>query len=126
MQSYRNETFPFPHYKTTISKNYFFNNQANVVLSKDQSGEQASSIYLQGTFDVSITENKFRGHKNDAGPFLLTFARDLFSYMPKDYFEYSHAPILRLSFHSDSRIEGRVAQSSVEVRNNEFKENYNY
>ena len=54
-----------------------------------QTQAQASSLYIYGGVNTTITQNTFTGHRNWAEPFMRSFAYDIHSYYPPHYFKYS-------------------------------------
>jgi hypothetical protein len=45
-----------------------------------------------------ITGNEFSGHRNWASTYMKVFAYDIYKYMPKDYFGYSQAAMIRIEY----------------------------
>ena len=39
-----------------------------------------------------------KGHGNAYGPYIQTFAWELYNYMPDGYFEKAHAPLLTIEY----------------------------
>jgi hypothetical protein len=63
-----------------------------------QTQPQASSLYIYGGINTLIKGNTFTGHRNEAGPYMKAFGYDVYRYMPRNYFEYSQASIIRIEY----------------------------
>ena len=87
-----------PWSRTKIIKNYFYDNHANIIMQKTQKQHQASSIYIVGGVNTTISDNVFTGHRNWAEPFMRAFAYDIHGYYPPEYFKYSQAAMIRLYY----------------------------
>ena len=109
----------------TISNNYFFSNNANIVLNKSQTLKQSSSLYIVGGRNNIINNNRFNSHKGPFSPWMFNYAYDLYAYMPKDYFVYSQAPVIRIVYNFDQFVEPGMDRSNS-FSSNEFKDNYNF
>ena len=63
-----------------------------------QTQAQASSIYINGGANNTISGNEFSGHRNWAESYMKLFAFDVWRYLPKNYFKYSQAVIMRVDY----------------------------
>ena len=54
-----------------------------------QEQPQASSLFIYGGTNTTISGNEFIGHRNWANFYIRTFAYDIYKYMPPNYFKYS-------------------------------------
>ena len=79
-----------------VEENYFYDNQANVVMSEFQKMKQASALFIVQGLNNTIHKNRFLSHKNDFDPYYLTYAWDIYRYLPDDYFKKAQAPIIRI------------------------------
>ena len=58
MEDFKNYTLWFqPWQQTKISKNYFYDNHANIVMFDTQTESQASSLFVVGGVNTTIDEN---------------------------------------------------------------------
>ena len=53
-----------PWQNVEIRRNYFYDNQANIVMFETQVQPQASSLFIYGGLNTTIDENEFTGHRN--------------------------------------------------------------
>ena len=91
----------FPHNSVTVTGNYFFSNSANIVLSKMQTENQASALYIVGGKRNVIERNTFSSQKGPFSVVMQNYAYDIYSFMPKRYFVYSQAPVMRIEYPED-------------------------
>ena len=92
--------------------------------------KQSSSLFIVQGLNNTITNNKFLSHKNEFDAYYLTYAWDLYRYMPDDYFKKSHAPVIRIEQNLNSftsklgKYIGKDFQTTL--IDNEFFDNQNY
>ena len=63
-----------------------------------QTQPQASSIFIYGGLNTTISDNEFNGHRNWANSYMQAFARDIYKFYPKNYFAYSQASMIRIEY----------------------------
>ena len=119
-----------PWNRVLVEENYFYDNQANIIITSFQTMKQSSSLFIVQGLNNTITNNMFLSHKNEFDAYYLTYAWDLYRYMPDDYFKKSHAPVIRIEQNLNSftsklgKYIGKDFQTTL--IDNEFSDNQNY
>lgn len=87
-----------PWQSVIITNNHFYDNHANILMFATQVQPQASSLFIYGGFNTTITENKFTDHRNWADSLMKAFAYDVYRFYPSEYFKYSQSTMIRIEY----------------------------
>ena len=90
-----------PWNRMTVSYNSFSKNIASALLSTTQlsyNQPQSSAVYIVGGIHANFFYNSFTSHVGGYGDQAIANSSDIYSYLPENYFEYSHAPVVRIEY----------------------------
>ena len=92
--------------------------------------KQASALFIVQGLNNTIHKNRFLSHKNEFDAYYLTYAWDIYRYLPDDYFKKAQAPIIRIEQVLNSytsKLQKYIGEDfKTFLTENEFSDNQNY